>query len=76
MPQLTDHLQIERHPFVKPLRLERLAYLLQEIDLRTQIDINLADRLVYPFLRGNKEVGRIDIQFFLLIIFLAGLRIE
>ena len=44
--------------------------------MRPQIDIDLSDSGVDTFLGGHKEIGRIDIQFILLVYLLPGLRIE
>ena len=76
MPQFADHFQVERNTFVQAFRLIGLADLPQEIHLRPQVDIDLPDSGIDTILRSHEEVGRIDVQFILLVNLLSGLRIE
>ena len=76
MAQLAYHLQVEGHPLVEALRLEGLANLLQVIHLRAQVHVDLADGLVDALLRGDEQVGGIDVQLVLLVVLLARLRVE
>ena len=76
MPQLAYHFQIKRDTLVQTFRLVRLADFPQEIHLRPQIDIDLPDSGIDTFLGGHEKVGRINVQFILLVYLLPGLRVE
>ena len=76
MAQFPNHLQVKSDSFIQTLGFIGFANLLQIVDLCTQINIDLTDCLIDPFLRRHKQVGRVDIQFILFIHFLTSLRIK
>ena len=63
MPQFANHLNVVRHTFLQAFRLQLLPYLTQLVKSHKQVVLNFANGKFLCFLRGQKEVGRIDFVF-------------
>ena len=61
MAQFLDHLHIVFHTLLDALRLDSIAYALEIILLFHQVVLNHSDGTFLLFLRGNEEVGRINL---------------
>ena len=59
--QLLDHLHVVFHTLLDALRLDSVAYTLEELLLLHQVVLNHADGAFLLFLRGYEEVGRINL---------------
>ena len=59
--QFLDHLHIVLHTLLDALRLDSIAYALEIILLFHQVVLNHADGTFLLLLRGDEEVGRINL---------------
>ena len=59
--QLLDHLHVVFHTLLDALRLDSVAYTLEELLLLHQVVLNHADGTFLLFLRGYEEVSRINL---------------
>lgn len=61
MAQFLDHLHIVFHTFLDALRLDSIADALEIILLFHQVVLNHSDGIFLLLLRGDEEVGRINL---------------
>ena len=76
MPQLLYHFEVIRHAFFETFGFERLADILQEPNLLTEIDVYLPDGCTDTLLRCNEQIRRIDVQRILLVVFMPVDRVK